>query len=154
WYGYIDATSKLEVAEYTFFNNMSIFPDSTVKQIYGDGAGGQQLGNVGMHAVGQIFDPKSAYFDDPEIETAPLSKYNKYTWDSLALFYTNYQHHVPGSVDTLIFQFYTTRNSGIRNADLSNGELTTLTGYNPSTNLGTGAEKIFRYELSENDTAT
>src|SRR5687768_17165977 len=53
WYGYVDATSKLEVIEYTFYNNVSLFPDSTVKQIYGDGAGGQILGNVALHAVGQ-----------------------------------------------------------------------------------------------------
>ncbi len=154
WYGYVDATLKLEVAEYTFYNNMSIFPDSTVKQIYGATGGGQVLGSVGLHGVGQVFDPKSAYFDDEEAETKPLSRYNRYTWDSVALFYSNYQHHVPGSVDTLIFQFYTTRSQGIQVGDLTNGEQTAFTAYNRSTNLGNGAVKTYKYLLDEKDTTT
>ena len=154
WYNYVDATLKLEVIEYQFFNNSYIFPDSTVKQTWGDGSGGTYLGSVTTNGVGQVLDPKSAYFDDDELGTKPLSKYNKYHWDSVALFYQNYRYNVPGSVDTLIFQFYTSKNNGIQSADLTTGDKTPIIRYNYKTNLGIGNISTYKYLLTEKDTAT
>ncbi|RYZ94060.1 MAG: T9SS type A sorting domain-containing protein [Sphingobacteriaceae bacterium] len=137
------------------YNNLTMFPDSTVKQAYS----ATEAGPVYMHSVGQVFDPKSAYFDNEELGTMMLSKYNKYTWDSVTVFYNGYDHLVENSVDTLIFQFYTSRTGdagGIIDTYFGTkenpGENTAIVGFNHATNLGANAVGEYRYLMTEKDT--
>ncbi len=81
-----------------------IFPDSTVKAIYGNGSGGTVASFIGSHSFGEVFDPKSYLFDADSIDTYD-PKDGTFKWDSVAIGYTYYNYH-PGSVDTLIIHYH------------------------------------------------
>lgn len=148
WYDYIDWSSQFGVS-YTRITNASLFPDTLVYQLYGDGNGGSVLGRVDMHSFGQILDPKDRYTffsDDPP----PLSVFNSYRVDSVAFIY-RYAHNIPGSVDTLLIQFY--NSDKIQKTTLSSsGRITATVGYDKINNKGSDATSEMRYELSEKDT--
>src|SRR5688572_21849508 len=48
WFNFMDAADATNggAINFTVYNNNAMFPDSTVKQTYGDGAGGTILGYV------------------------------------------------------------------------------------------------------------
>jgi len=165
WFYNISESNNTGFKNYTSVNN-SIFADSTVQVLYGDGNGGTKLGNCFTQGVGEIFDPTSQIYD------TFLSKYNVYTVDSVELPYL--YHYVAekgdssasnpdGLVhDTLIFQFYTVNTGGIAlanaPADAAANFPTENYGdikYNYKTNLGSGAVAsagTFKYVLGQKDT--
>ena len=142
WYDAINDAQNTGAESYTVYNN-TIFADSTVKTLYGNGSGGTQLGYVFQQGMGEVFDPKSPVY------VSALSLYNTYTVDSLALFYL--YNYVPekdpntglATHDTLIFQFYTLKTGGIDTgmfaANGSNpAEPWAYPLYNYTKNLGSG----------------
>jgi hypothetical protein len=97
WYRYLNAYSTA-TGNITYYSGQPIWKDSLPVVLY-DGV----PNNINLHAVGQMFDPKSDLFAEPEAPA--LSRFNRYTVDSLIFFY-KYQNFNPGSVDTLLVQFY------------------------------------------------
>jgi hypothetical protein len=100
WYSYADAARDAGIT-WTNITNTSLFPDSTVYQLYGAEGGGTELGFVGLHNIGQTFDPKYEFFSDP----AALNRFNNYKVDSIGFFY-RYAYNKQGTTDTLRIQFY------------------------------------------------
>ena len=97
WYSYLEAYTAANF-RITYYSGQPIWKDSMPVVIYDDGPN-----NVSLHAVGQMFDPKSELYASA---TAPmLTRYNKYKVDSIKMFY-KYLNLNPGSVDTLLVQFY------------------------------------------------
>ena len=87
----------------TYYTGQPIWRDSLPVTINGTTS---EINNIGTHAVGMMFDPKSELYNSPNSpETPALSKYNRYTVDSVRFFY-KYRNFNPGSVDTLLVQFY------------------------------------------------
>lgn len=148
WYDYVYAAGEFGVT-WTRITNATLFPDSLVYQLYGNGAGGVQLGRTATHSVGQIFDAtdENAFFDDPHF----LSRFNPYTFDTLAIRY-RYSYNVPGSTDTLLIQFY--NNDKIQRTILTTSQRPTATvGYDKAGNKGSGATSQIRILLTAEDTS-
>lgn len=147
WYNFIDASDANNggAISYTIYSNNCLWPDSLVKQRYGDGNGGVELGYVYRHNLGQMFDPKSFYF------TELLSEHNPYEVDSISLAY-RYFHGKAGSVDTLEIQvFYDDAIS--LGTFTGSGEKTAWIGYDRTTGVGANAKQTWRVLLSEDDTS-
>jgi len=144
WYNFTDAARNAGVT-YTRITNATLFPDSTVQQLYGAAGGGTQLGYVSRHNCGQIFDPKSFYY------TNILTEHNPYTVDSIEFAY-QYSHNIPGTVDTLEFRVYS--GTAISTGTLNNAASTPVAwvGYNRTFQVGTGASQVIRVLLTESDT--
>lgn len=149
WYNFIDSMRSLTGMANTGYY-WPIFPDSLGKIVTTD----QTTGNftsyyIGTHAMGQIFDPNSNFI----LDKWPAD--SGYTLDSIAV-QMRYDYRVPGSVDTLIFQFFTDANKSINIAKWTGGprigQKTAWVDYDPATRLGKNAVKEVRYLLSENDT--
>lgn len=123
----------------------SLFPDSNVLQVYGDGAGGVELGYAGLHSMGQVFDPKS------DIWLTPLSEFNSYTIDSVAIpiVYNRFKD----TEDKLIIQAYTGPTAVITGATTS-GVAYARVDYDYNTNRGINATKTIEYDLTDNDTTS
>ena len=140
WYDAISESQSTGAESYTVYNN-TVFADSSVQSLYGDGAGGTKLFYVGTQGEGEVFDPKAPVYD------SALSLYNTYKVDSVALFYQ--YHYVPekdslspdGLVhDTLIFQFYTIKTGGIATGTFTQttpNEPWAVTRYDYKHNIGT-----------------
>lgn len=146
WYSYVDAARDAGIT-WTNITNTSLFPDSTVYQLYGAEGGGVQLGFVGLHNIGETFDPKYEFFSDPDA----LNRFNNYNVDSVGFFY-RYSHNKPGTVDTLRIQFYL--NAQVTTVNFSNGGSSLSVQYNWQQNRSTSpnfAREIEIY-LDENDT--
>ncbi len=151
WFTFMDAADANAggAIAFTFYNNNAMFPDSLVKQSYGDGAGGTLLGYVARHNIGQMFDPKSFYYTDL------LSQHNPYTIDSISFAY-RYSHNIPGSVDTLEFQVF--QDAGVKVGNLVDGngniiEPTAWIVYDRATGKGGGASQEWRILLDQTDTS-
>lgn len=147
WYNFVDASANGGIS-YTSLSNASLFPDSTVKQLYGADGGGVELGYTGLHNVGQMFDPKSFYY------TNILSEYNPYTVDSIEIAF-KYMHNIPGTVDTIEIRTYS--GAGVRTGNLVDGNGNTLEKtawilYNRTLQIGTGSSQNFTLLLDESDT--
>ncbi len=147
WYNFFDASAQGGIS-YTSLSNATLFPDSTVKQLYGATGGGVELGYTGLHNVGQVFDPKSFYFDNI------LTEYNNYTVDSIEIAF-KYMHNIPGTVDTLDIRVYT--GAGVRVGNLvdQNGNIIEPTAwimYNRTLGIGTGSSQNFQVLLTDADT--
>ena len=97
WYRYLNAYSTA-TGQLTYYSGQPLWKDSLPVVLY-DGV----PNSINLHAVGQMFDPKSDLFAEPDAPA--LSRFNRYTVDSLIFFY-KYQNFNPGSVDTLLVQFY------------------------------------------------
>jgi hypothetical protein len=149
WYDWIDTARNF--ATFRGYNNTFLFPDTLVKQIYGSaGGGGTELGYTHLHSIGQIFDVNSSYFLN---KSAYIGGYRL---DSVAIAY-GYKYHMPGTVDTLVFQFYNDHvgTASIRKSSLSGGDSkTAMVSYDANRVLGAGAIKEFVYLLTEQDTST
>lgn len=148
WYDWIDTARNF--AQFRGFNNTFLFPDTLVKQIYGSAGGGTELGYTHLHSIGQIFDANSSYFLD---KSAYIGGYRL---DSVAIAY-GYKYHMPGTVDTLVFQFYHDHvgTASIRKSSLNTGDTkTAMVSYDANRVLGAGAVKEFTYLLTEQDTST
>jgi hypothetical protein len=160
WYNWTDALYTNFSISMTHYSNSYIWPDSTVKQLYGAAGGGVELGYVGTASVGEVLDPKSSYFGDGSTGYgAELSKYNSYTWDSLAIFF-NHSHPVAGTVDTLIVQFYVSKFSQSTSSPIVATTLNTdqdpscYIKYNYLKNLGVNYFQQDTLLLTEADTNT
>jgi hypothetical protein len=163
WFDNIDEAKKTGFENYTLFNN-TIFSDSTVQTLYGDGNGGTTLGWVGVQGVGEVFDPKSGIYNNPDSPEV-FSRFNPYTVDSIQLPYRyNYVREKDTNSkdglahDTLIFQFYTGTSGGITKGVFTPSgtfllpELYAITRYDYKKNLGTlNTGNTVRYVLGERD---
>jgi hypothetical protein len=152
WYNWMDAANQNIGIEFTFYNNSSIFPDSSVKQIYGDGNGGTTLGSVGNFGEGIVFDPKAPVFADSALHT-----WHSYNWDSAMFFIQGYKRYPENpNADTIIVQFYTSAapSSIVKNTFTSSGEKTAYVRYDYKKNLGSGEKSRFTYLLTDQDTGT
>lgn len=96
WYNF--ARELTNISGSMPYYRYSIFPDSTVQVNYADG-----IGSVGIHTMGQVFDPTSSLFI---FESSTISKSANYTLDSIAIPY-RYNRVQFGAPDTLIIQIYT-----------------------------------------------
>jgi hypothetical protein len=149
WYNFIEASRINGGIAYQSFSNNTLFPDSTVQQLYGVAGGGSELGPVNRHNAGQVFDPTSFYFDEP------LSIYNSYQVDSVEIAY-RYAHNIPGTVDTLEIQFFWGSSVSLgRLLDNNMNELekTAWIGYNRTFGIGANANATTRITLSQDDTS-
>ncbi|MFT5480410.1 MAG: hypothetical protein ACI9NN_001378, partial [Bacteroidia bacterium] len=147
WYDFISNSADFGVT-YTRITNATLFPDTLLNQLDGDGAGGVQLGRTGTHSIGQIFDPKDDVylFDQPA-----LSEFNPYLVDSVAFLY-QYGRRIPGSVDTLVIQFY--NDDKVQRTRLSSSQRNTATvDYSKTLNKGSSATSEMRYFLTDADTS-
>jgi hypothetical protein len=151
WYNWLDAAYTNNGIEFTFYNNSSIFPDSTVKQVYGTGVPGEvQLGYVGIMGEGVVFDPKAQVFGD-----SALTKWHKYKWDSVAVFYSGYKRWPENpNADTLILQYYVSPTAIVKSSFPNSGDKTAFVRYDYKTNLGTGAKITRKYLLEDKDTTS
>lgn len=95
WYSYQDILGD-NGERFTYFTGTHMWPDSMPVILLTDGAS-----HVGLHGIGEVFDPKSFYFIDPAPQ---LNQHNNYTVDSIAFFY-KYLNRT-GIADTLLVQFY------------------------------------------------
>lgn len=146
WYNYVNSSAAGGI-NYLAVSNATLFPDSTVKHLYKRVDGTDSLGYASLHHVGQVFDPKSLYFEPF------LTRFNDYTVDSIELGY-KYMHLIPESVDTLEIQVYTV--PSIRTGHLNDvgGIITPIAWikYDRSTGTGKGSSQTLRYLLTEADT--
>jgi len=95
WYNYFRSLAS-GGETFVYYGDVTLWPDTLPVQLYTTGPS-----HVNIHAIGQVFDPKSEFYTDP----VALSKYNRYSIDSIAFRY-KYRHAVPGSVDTLVIDFF------------------------------------------------
>lgn len=149
WYNFIESSRTNGGIDYESYNNNTLFPDSSVQQLYGVVGGGTELGHVNRHNAGQVFDPTSFYFDEP------LSIYNSYQVDSVEIAY-RYAHNIPGTVDTLEIQFFWGTSVTKDNLIDGNGntlEKTAYIRYNRTFGVGANANATTRVLLSEADTS-
>jgi len=146
----------------------TIFSDSTVKALYGDGNGGTVLNYVGVCGMGEVFDPKAAIYNIADsINTAGqpvnFTRFQPYSIDSFAFpyLYNWVQEKNPSpkvgdsdsfAHDTLIFQFYT--QAGLQALSLSTTPPTAAYSmkYDPKKNLGIGQYSTATYVLGQKDT--
>lgn len=149
WYSYVDAASDNEGITWTNITNSSLFPDSTVYQLYGASGGGTELGFTSLHNIGEVFDPKYEFFEDAN--NYQLSRFNNYTVDSVAFSY-RYSYNKPGSVDTLRIQFY--HNAQIQHVQFSSPGTSVSLQYNSTVNASSGTNFYDEIEiyLDANDT--
>ena len=143
---------QLSLSDLVFVSNASLFPDSTVKQLYpGPVVGGKPtytLGHTYLHAAGQIFDPK--YGNSP----VSVNRFNRYTLDSAAIYF-RYTRRVNVS-DTLLIQIY-------GNDKIERYNLTDVEGIvrdkcgriacDPITYKPAQADRTIRYILTNQDTS-
>lgn len=149
WYNWVASAEENIGIEFTFYNNSSIFPDSSVKQIYGDGAGGTMLGYVSNHGEGVVFDPKAPVFLD-----SALTRWHRYKWDSVAVWISGYKRYPENpNPDTLIVQFYTGA-AIVKSSFTNSGDKTAFVRYDYKQNLGTGAKSVIKYLLEDKDTTS
>lgn len=154
WYNHVLGSSANLGVRYTRITNATLWPDTLVYQLYGSASGGTELGKTGTHSLGEIFYPQdsSIYLEDPS-QGIPsnLSRYNPYVVDSVQLIW-RYAHNVPGSVDTLLVQFY--GNDKISRVTLSGTQRATATvGYDKAGNRGSDATYEVMVLLTEDDTS-
>jgi len=99
WYNY-----RLSLGQggetFVYFGGVSLWPDS-LPVIVTNTAPFKT--HAFIFALGQVFDPTSEWFQD---QSAPqLTGFNRYSIDTIAFRY-KYRHVVPGSVDTLLVDFF------------------------------------------------
>ncbi len=144
WYHFISSGADAGIS-WTRITNATLFPDTLVLQRYGGGTSAT-LGRVQSHSVGQIFDPKDFLFTTPPA----YSKFNGYTWDSLAVMF-RYSHNIPGTVDTLLINFYAGKNI-TRTTLQGSGRKVATVAYNKSANMGTGYVSQIKVPITVDDT--
>lgn len=149
WFCFLDAAdvNKGGVLNFTVFDNNTLFPDTFVRQAYGDSASGYHLGRVNLHHTGQVFDPTSFYY------ARGISQFDPYSIDSISIAY-RYLHVIPGSVDTLKFQIY--EGAAIKTGDIlinNIPEPSAWINYDRMNDKGAGASQEWTILLDENDSA-
>lgn len=97
WYNYTGALGD-NGERFTYFTGTHMWPDSLPVVIFPTTG----KDHIGLHAVGQVFDPTSFYFTEP---TPQLNQHNYFSVDSIAFFYKYL--NLNGIADTLLVQFYT-----------------------------------------------
>jgi hypothetical protein len=95
WYSYQDILGD-NGERFTYFTGTHMWPDSLPVILLTAG-----VDHIGLHGIGEVFDPKSFYFIEP---TPQFNQHNNYTVDSIAFFY-KYLNRT-GIADTLLVQFY------------------------------------------------
>ena len=129
---------------YTAYNT-TLFPDSLVQALYGNGNSGVELDYVSTNGIGEVFDPKSPIY------THAIKQYNPYSVDSIGLAYIyNYVYEHGAAPDTLIFQYYSKSTGGIDTSFIPyNPNL--FVNYDYKRNLGTRAISQYKYILGAKD---
>jgi hypothetical protein len=144
WYHYITDGASAGIS-WTRITNASMFPDTLVYQRYG-GGGTATLGRVGTHSVGGVFDPKDVILANPQA----LSRFNEYSWDSLAIMF-RYSHNIPNSVDTLLLCLYGGKNI-TKGALQGTGRKYATVGYDKLRNKGISPAREIKILIDHNDT--
>lgn len=144
WYHYITDAASAGIS-WTRITNTSLFPDTLVYQRYGGGATAT-LGRVGTHSVGGVFDPKDIILANPQA----LTKFNPYTWDSLAIMF-RYSYNVPNSVDTLLLCLYGGKNIS-KGALQGSGKKYATVGYDKVKNRGINPTMEIKILINQKDT--
>ncbi len=159
WYDNVDEAKNNAPFTYTNYYT-DVFSDSTVQTSFTNTSGTTQLGYITTQGLGEVFDPMSPNYD------SALSLFNTYNVDSVACLYR--YHYVPekdslssdGLVhDTLIFQFYTIKTSGIDTGvfQAPNNEPYATVKYLYQSNLGSGTYipgKTVKYVLGQKDSSS
>lgn len=124
----------------------SLFPDSTVKAVYGDGQGGIVLEYIGTHQVGAVFDPTSGFY------SPALTDEWEYTVDSVFIpyLYTRWNPD-PTIVDTLLVQIYADDDI-VRTSFTGSGTITAFPEYSTALDLGL-ADRTIAVPLTTSDTS-
>jgi hypothetical protein len=152
WYNWVDAAETNLGVQFQGYNNMFIFPEPNVVQIYGDGQGGTLMDTVGILGEGQVFDPKAAAFSATD---SPLSRFNPYVWDSVAMYTYHYKRFPENpNPDTLIFDFSTTASTSNFTKTAFSGDKTAWITYDAKKNRTAGYKGTFTYLLTDADTGT
>lgn len=128
WYNYSIKSVDAGIVYDTIFT--TLFPDSTVISRIVDDSGNALVGNVNLHSIGQVFDPKYEFFSNPDA----AGKGNSYIVDSIRFKY-KYHHTGDSSVDTLRIQFYL--NAQVTKVNFSNGGSSYSVQYNWQNNSST-----------------
>ena len=147
WYSYLSAYQEIG-GKITYYTGQPIWKDSLPVAVYPTGPS-----NVGMHAVGQLFDPKSDFFNTAGAPA--LSRFNRYTLDSVRVFYKYYNFN-PGSVDTLLVQFYNADKLSRLSYRLTSGQVVGYSDnptYDKAKHIGvaTSSVKILLSDLNNTD---
>ncbi len=146
WYNYYQNIGDPNIGGETFvyFGDVTLWPDSLPVMLYQDGPI-----HTGIHGIGQVLDPTSEWFQTPEAPT--LSIYNKYSIDSIAFIY-KYRHVVPGSVDTLVIDFF--NNDKLVPLTFGGGEKTLSPKYIPTKNRSNDITSTVKILLNEDQNTT
>lgn len=140
WVNYGDAMNTLN-PDVASFGNTYLFPDSTVKAEFGDGAGGTTLGYTWIHNISNVLDIKSQVYSDAYQVDKP-NKFVAYTVDSMSLLYGYYRKHPDVNiVDTLVVYLYSNSTA----ANLENNSFAALDGYVDQVNV-----KLQKYSYTTN----
>lgn len=141
WYNYISAIRE-GGETFSYYGDVTLWPDSLPVALYPDGPS-----HLGIYAIGEVFDPTSEWFQG---ETTPqLTGFNRYSIDSIILSY-KYRHVVPGSVDTLIIDFF--NNDKLVSLTFNQSGARTLSPtYNPKTNRSTNYTSTTKILLTDAD---
>lgn len=108
WYGYyeaIDSTISNQTGARTGVINVNtMFPDSTINAIYGDGMGGTLAASVWIHNLADLVDPTSLIFNNPVIYPGAMAitKNDAYTLDSIGMWVIYVRNTNASVVDTMV----------------------------------------------------
>ena len=140
WYNYVnDLGTGGET--FAYFGDVTLWPDSLPVIVYTDGPQ-----HAYLSGIGQVFDPTSEWYQDP---SAPqLTGFNRYSIDSIAFRY-KYRHVVPGSVDTLVIDFF--NDDKLVNFTFTGGGTAKSPKYIPSANRSSDITSTTKILLDENN---
>lgn len=141
-YSYVDRLRE-NGETFVYFGDVVVWPDSLPLVTYDNGT--TDPTNAFAHSVGQVFDPNSFYYTDPESFD---SRFVNYTVDSV-LFLFKY-HNFGDSTDELHVQFYDP--SGIIGIRWNAGGVSRSVSYNRTTGLGDDAlvDSVITLDSSNN----
>ena len=155
WYSHVQGSAANLGVRYTRITNATLFPDTLVYQLYGSQGGGTELGKTGWLSVGEVFYPadSSVFVENAGPPAVPrnLSRFNPYVIDSLSIVW-RYGHKIPGSVDTLLVQFY--NDDRVNRFTLAgSGRVVGTVGYDKVNNDGTNPTYEMIILLDADDTS-
>ncbi len=138
WYSYSSALRD-GGETFNYYGDVTLWPDSLPVALYPDGPV-----HLGIYAIGQVFDPTSEFFSDPPA----LTGFNRYSIDSI-IFPYKYRHAVPGSVDTLIFDFF--NDDKLVPLTFTGGTKTLSPTYVPATNRSSAYSSTMKVLLTDKE---
>ncbi len=131
-----------------------LYPDSSALLITSTGG----KNSINTHLVGNTFDPRDSNVDNNSPTVPRLSRWTKYTVDTLGVRYGYHRHldSFQGAevVDTMIFQFFSnTKLTYVKNtaSGFESFAYPNTTAMNLTTLLSSGANKTFKLPLRKAD---